>query len=85
MTYHLNNGSLFLKTDIKNDFSIFRELVIWKILFIGIYRHKKKVMTKEFEHPFNVISRTQKRKNFGIRKAKNRIISEFAIFNLVII
>ena len=66
MTYHLNNGSLFLKTDIKNDFLILGELVIWKILFIRIYRH-----------PFNVISQTQKRKNFGIRKAKNRIISEF--------
>ena len=66
MTYHLNNGSLFLKTDIKNDFLIFRELVIWEILFIGICRHS-----------FNVISRTQKRNNFGIRKAKNRIISEF--------
>ena len=67
MTYHLNNGSLFLKTDIKNDFLILGELVIWKILFIGICRHS-----------FNVISRTQKRNNFGIRKAKNRIISEFA-------
>ena len=67
MTYHLNNGSLFLKTDIKNDFLIFRELVIWKILFIGIYRHS-----------FNVNSRTQKRNNFGIRKAKNVKISEFA-------
>ena len=67
MTYHLNNGSLFLKTDIKNDFLILRELVIWEILFIGIYRHS-----------FNVISRAQKRNNFGIRKIKNRIISEFA-------
>lgn len=67
MTYHLNNGSLFLKTDIKNEFLILRELVIWKILFIGIYRHS-----------FNVISRVQKRNNFGIHKAKNRIISEFA-------
>ena len=66
MTYHLNNGSLFLKTDIKNDFLILRELVIWKILFIGIYRHS-----------FNVISQDQKRKNFGIRKAKNVKISEF--------
>ena len=47
-------------------FLILQELVIWKILFIGIYRHS-----------FNVISRSQKRKNFGIRKAKNRIISEF--------
>ena len=49
MTYHLNNGSLFLKTDIKNDFLILGELVIWKILFIRIYRHKKKVMTKDVD------------------------------------
>ena len=67
MTYHLNNGSLFLKTDIKNEFLILRELVIWKILFIGIYRHS-----------FNVISRAQKRNNFGIHELKNAKISEFA-------
>ena len=67
MTYHLNNGSLFLKTDIKNEFLILRELVIWEILFIGIYRHS-----------FNVISQDQKRKNFGIHEAKNVKISEFA-------
>ena len=67
MTYHLNNGSLFLKTDIKNDFLILHKLVIWKILFIEIYRHS-----------FNMISRTQKRKNFGIHELKNVIISEFA-------
>ena len=48
-------------------FLILGELVIWEILFIGIYRHS-----------FNVISRVQKRKNSGIHKAKNRIISEFA-------
>ena len=66
MTYHLNNGSLFLKTDIKNDFLILRELVIWKILFIGIYRHS-----------FNVISQAQKLNNFGIHELKNVKISEF--------
>ena len=48
-------------------FLILQKLVIWKILFIGIYRHS-----------FNVISRAQKRKNFGIHELKNAIISEFA-------
>ena len=71
MTYHLNNGSLFLKTDIKNDFLILGELVIWKILFIRIYRHS-----------FNVISPNQKRNNFGIHELKNVKISEFAMLKI---